>query len=301
MKKLLSYLLLAAVLLLAGFLVQPLLSKKSIASTPTKEEVRAKLQHLSIPFTQNLGQTDKKVKFYANTFGGTVFVTGKGEIVYSLPKIEGDEIVSGAVIREKPLNAKIRSITGEERSAAVVNYFKGNDRTQWKKNLPTYNFVSLGEVYQGVDLKLKAYGNNVEKLFYVRPQADATKIAMTVEGAKQLKVNKQGELEISTGSGIATFTKPIAYQNINGKRVDVAAIFNPKSAIGVRLHCRRLRQDKGTRYRSASRLDLSRRIGQRRVRHQSVFCPVFCHVHCHWQRDHLYCRVYRLFGFSNAF
>jgi hypothetical protein len=241
MKKLLSYLLLAAVLLLAGFLVQPLLSKKSIASTPTKEEVRAKLQHLSIPFTQNLGQTDKKVKFYANTFGGTVFVTGKGEIVYSLPKIEGDEIVSGAVIREKPLNAKIRSITGEERSAAVVNYFKGNDRTQWKKNLPTYNFVSLGEVYQGVDLKLKAYGNNVEKLFYVRPQADATKIAMTVEGAKQLKVNKQGELEISTGSGIATFTKPIAYQNINGKRVDVAvaykiipqsAIRNPQSAYG---------------------------------------------------------------------
>jgi hypothetical protein len=233
MKKLLSYLSLVAVLLLAGFLVQPLLSKKSIASTPTKEEVRAKLQHLSIPFTQNLGQTDKQVKFYANTFGGTVFVTGKGEIVYSLPKIKGDEVVSGAVIREKPLNAKIQSVTGEERSAAVVNYFKGNDRTQWKKNLPTYNFVSLGEVYQGVDLKLKAYGNNVEKLFFVRPQSDPASIAMNVEGAKQLKVNKQGELEIRTGSGTTKFTKPVAYQNINGKRVDVAVAYkiNPQSAI----------------------------------------------------------------------
>ena len=233
MKKLLSYLSLVAVLLLAGFLVQPLLSKKSIASTPTREEVRAKLQHLSIPFTQNLGQTDKQVKFYANTFGGTVFVTGSGEIVYSLPKIKGDEVVRGAVISEKPLHARIRSVTGEERSTAVVNYFKGSDRTQWKRNLPTYNFVSLGEVYQGVDLKLKAYGNNVEKLFYVSPQADAASIAMNVEGAKQLKVNKQGELEIRTGSGTTKFTKPVAYQNINGKRVDVAVAYKiiPQSAI----------------------------------------------------------------------
>jgi hypothetical protein len=130
---------------------------------------------------------------------------------------------------------------GEERSTAVVNDFKGNDRTQWKRNLPTYNYVSLGEVYKGVDLKLKAYGNNVEKLFYVRPQADATSIAMNVEGAKQLKVNKQGELEIRTGSGTAKFTKPVAYQNINGKRVEVAAKYtiipqspsrNPQLAYG---------------------------------------------------------------------
>ncbi len=31
-------------------------------------------------------QVDEKVRFYANTFGGTVFVTNDGEIVYSLPK-----------------------------------------------------------------------------------------------------------------------------------------------------------------------------------------------------------------------
>src|ERR1700690_1180199 len=151
MKKIASYFSLIAVLVLAGFLAQPLLSKKSIASTPTKEKGRAKLQNLSIPFLSNQGQTDKQVKFYANTFGGTVFVTDKGEIVYSLPKMKGEEVVSGAVIKERPLNAKIQFVTGEERSAAVVNYFKGNDKAQWKKNLPTYNFVSLGEVYKGVD------------------------------------------------------------------------------------------------------------------------------------------------------
>ncbi|MGC1456152.1 MAG: CFI-box-CTERM domain-containing protein [Nitrospirota bacterium] len=225
MKKIASYLSLIAVLVLAGFLAQPLLSKKSIASTPSKEEVRTKLQSLRLPFTANLGQTDKQVKFYANTFGGTVFVTEKGEIVYSLPKMKGEEVVSGAVIKERPLNAKIRSVTGEERSAAVVNYFKGKDRSQWRKNVPTYSVVSLGEIYKGVDLKLKAYGNNVEKLFYVSPQADPASIAMNMEGAKQLKVNKQGELLVNTGIGTVKFTKPVAYQEINGKRIEIAAAY----------------------------------------------------------------------------
>jgi len=136
MKKILSYLSLIAVLVLSGFLVQPLLSKKGIANVPSKADVQARLQGLSIPFVANQGQMDKQVKFYANTFGGTVFVTETGEIVYSLPKADGDRFVAGSVITEKPLHAKTRSVTGEERSTAVVNYFKGNDKSQWKKNCP---------------------------------------------------------------------------------------------------------------------------------------------------------------------
>ncbi len=42
-----------------------------------------------MPFIENQGQIrDKSVKFYAGTFAGTVFVTDKGEIVYSLIKTE---------------------------------------------------------------------------------------------------------------------------------------------------------------------------------------------------------------------
>lgn len=51
-----------------------------------KAEVNRKVAKLHIPFIANEGQTDEGVKFYASTFGGTVFVTDKGEIVYSLPK-----------------------------------------------------------------------------------------------------------------------------------------------------------------------------------------------------------------------
>jgi hypothetical protein len=163
--------------------------------------------------------------------------------------------VSGAVIKERPLNAKIRSVTGEERSAAVVNYFKGNDRSQWRKNVPTYSVVSLGEIYKGVDLKLKAYGNNVEKLFYVRPQANPASIAMNVEGAKQLKVNKQGELLVNTGIGTIKFTKPVAYQEINGKRVEIPVTYHVTSS--------KLRTQPAPegRYRGNSELSYSFNVG----------------------------------------
>ena len=56
-----------------------------------KSEIIQKIQKLQMPFIANNGQTDERVKFYANTFGGTVFVTRDGEIVYSLPAGRGEE------------------------------------------------------------------------------------------------------------------------------------------------------------------------------------------------------------------
>jgi len=50
-----------------------------------KSELIQKTKKIQMPFIANNGQADEKVKFYANTFGGTVFVTKDGEIVYSLP------------------------------------------------------------------------------------------------------------------------------------------------------------------------------------------------------------------------
>ena len=43
-----------------------------------------------------------------------------------------------------------------------------------------------------------------------------------MEGAKGVTVNGNGELEADTELGAVRFTKPVAYQEIDGKRVDVA-------------------------------------------------------------------------------
>src|SRR3989338_7110077 len=56
-----------------------------------KAEFVQKTMKLQMPFIANNGQMGEQVIFYAKTFGGTVFVTKEGEIVYSLPKSENPE------------------------------------------------------------------------------------------------------------------------------------------------------------------------------------------------------------------
>ena len=50
-----------------------------------KASFALKTARLQMPFIANNGQMDEQVKFYAKTFGGTLFVTKEGEIVYALP------------------------------------------------------------------------------------------------------------------------------------------------------------------------------------------------------------------------
>ena len=171
-------------------------------------------------------------------------------------------------LKEQFVGAKVKTIQGEDPSVTRVNYFKGKDPSKWKTNISTYDVINLGEVYDGIELKLKAYGNNVEKLFYVKPGADPAQIKVRLngiqppespftkgdsinnssykggaaakspleKGARGLSVNEHGELEVKTELGPVKFTKPIAYQEINGKRVEVEVEYriqesesNPKS------------------------------------------------------------------------
>jgi hypothetical protein len=78
----------------------------------------------------------------------------------------------GVALKEELVGEQINGVTEQERAIIKVNYFKGEDSSKWKGTIPTYDLVSLGETYVGIELKLKAYGNNIEKLFYVKLGAD---------------------------------------------------------------------------------------------------------------------------------
>src|SRR3990170_2906318 len=81
--------LLKVISLIIIILLLPLVSYSINKPSPDKTAIMAKTAKLAIPFIENQGQIkDKSVRFYANTFAGTVFVTDKGEIVYSLIKTD---------------------------------------------------------------------------------------------------------------------------------------------------------------------------------------------------------------------
>ncbi|MBI5196423.1 MAG: SBBP repeat-containing protein [Nitrospirae bacterium] len=203
------------------------------------QEKMNKVSKLQVPFIENQGQVnDESVKFYAGTFAGTVFVTDEGGIVYSLIKNENLELrtensrlkqnIPNAAfpraisLKETLLCPQKTTIRGFNKSAAKVNYLVGSNKDNWKSGILSWQGISIGEVYNRVALELKAYENNVEKLFTVYPEGNVNDIKLKIEGAEGLRVNNEGELEVDTKLGTVKFTKPVAYQEIEGKRVEVA-------------------------------------------------------------------------------
>jgi hypothetical protein len=194
------------------------------------EQLRAHLQTVSIPFIANSGQVDPAVAYYAPTLAGTVYVTREGRIVYSLPgkRVLGvrspDKKTNGWSLTETPVGGRADPKESDPTSTGV-SYFLGSDPARWRSGLQTFQAVSLGEIWPGISLELRAHGKNVEKLFTVEAGADASRILMRVAGASWLRVNRAGALVVGTGLGEVTFTPPAAYQERQGMQHPVSVAY----------------------------------------------------------------------------
>ena len=190
----------------------------------TKNKVSNQVSSFNIPFIVNKGQIDKDVKFYTPIFNGTAFITELGEITYTFTKNPQDNKKTSLTITEEIVGSKINKVIGESSSSTKINIFHGNDESKWKTNLPSFDVVNLGEIYDGIELKLKAYGNTVEKFFYVNEGGNTENIRVKLEGANRLNINDEGILNINTNLGDIKFSKPIAFQEKEGKKefVEVA-------------------------------------------------------------------------------
>ena len=216
----------------------------------------------------------RNVSTFAPTVGNALYDGMKNESPNQLSTQNSKLLTSNTkprsvALKERLIGSKINETKGSAQSATVVSYFKGSDPSKWRSNIATYEMVDMGEVYDGVCLRLKAYGDNVEKLFTVKPGADAGQIRIRLDGIKSspvsveaygkaslcgqqalfegekqppespfikgnltesplekdamgLSVKERGELVAETKLGPVKFTKPVAYQEIGGKRVEVA-------------------------------------------------------------------------------
>jgi hypothetical protein len=199
-------------------------------SMPSKEAVSAKLADLERGWVKNEGQWDERALFSAPGYFGNTWITKDGELLHvAVKKEECKDKTEKAkacpskswVISERWVGGKVQTINGEEELQTKVSYFIGNDPSKHRSGLSTYRYVSLGEVWSGVEVKLKATQKTVEKLFYVKPGADLSKIVVQVDGAKGLKLSKDGEIIIQTGLGELKLSKPIAWQEKDGKKLPV--------------------------------------------------------------------------------
>ena len=195
--------------------------------------VHEKLGSLTLPFIVNQGQVDPSVAFYAPTFAGTLFVTHQGELVYSLPGKRGDgrkstrkagQSVPGWTLVETLIDAQIQPVA-EQPATAQVSYFLGDDPKRWQSALPTYATISLGEVWPGIELSLKAHGNNVEKIFVVNPGADINDIRLRLDGVSALTTSNNGAIKAATDYGEIRFSAPVAWQEVAAQRMPVRVAY----------------------------------------------------------------------------
>ncbi len=207
----------------------------NVAQGPPSEPalVQQAMQALAVPFEANGGQFDERVAFVARTFAGAIYVTRQGRIVYSLPgpvAAAGSDARAHAGKATPPTTRKAGwSLTetlagamplapvGGDAATAQVTRFSGPHGYQ----AATYRNVHLGQAWPGVAVELAARGSNVEKLFHVAPHADAGQIQVRVDGALSLRLGEGGELIATTGHGDVAYTAPVAFQEIEGRRVDV--------------------------------------------------------------------------------
>jgi hypothetical protein len=185
----------------------------------------------------NAGQWDKKATFSAPGYFGTTWVTKDGKLLHVTskqqdcpkPKTPKEDAAKPLklcasqswVVSERWVGGKVKGIRGEEELETKVSYFLGNDHAKHRSALPSYRYVSLGEVWPGVEVKLKATQKTVEKLFYLHPKADPSKVQIELQGAKALKLSPEGEILIETGLGELKLSKPVAWQEKEGKKLPV--------------------------------------------------------------------------------
>ncbi len=113
--------------------------------------------------------------------------------------------------------------TGRQRTAAVVSYFKGTAETR-TADLPTFAELVYSDLWPGIDLVYAGAVQGLKYRFVVAPGADPGRIRLAYRGA-DVQLNDRGQLDVSTPFGGFQDARPVAYQEVEGERAEVAAEF----------------------------------------------------------------------------
>ncbi len=165
-------------------------------------------------FEPNRGQADARARFLMRSGAGTVFFTGS-EVAVTAPDASPLRVL---FVGSDPA----ARIEGAEPRPGTVNYFIGSDPRQWRSGLPRYAEVRYSGLYPGVDLSYSADGRPLKGTYTVAPGADPGRIRWRYEGG-EARLDESGRLHVGAGDAKIIEDPPLAWQEVEGGRVPVAA------------------------------------------------------------------------------
>ena len=187
--------------------------------------ISAGATELPLFFEPNQGQAPPRVEFLSRANGVASYLTGP----------EAQILVGNSAIRMELVGAAKTAGEGVGRLPGLSSYFAGRTARDWHTGIPQYDRVRYRDVYPGIDL---VYYGNQGKLEYdlvLGPGADPSRIRLTYSGLKNLRLDKEGNLVLSTESGEIRQRRPLVYQEADGKRTAVAASYRLAGRGEVRL------------------------------------------------------------------
>jgi hypothetical protein len=199
----------------------------------TKDRVVEAYGNLPLAFEINKGQVDSPVEFISRGDGYSLFLTPREAIMFLRGQIENDHpdtnrptggnATDNALLKIKLDGANSRPpITGVDELPGRVNYFIGKDPRRWRTNVLTYSKVKYSNVYPGVDMIYYGNQQQLEYDFIVAPGADPRQIKLHFEGARDLRIDSNGDLVLVLNGKEVRQHKPYVYQDEHGIKREIA-------------------------------------------------------------------------------
>lgn len=172
----------------------------------------ARYGSLPLAFEANRGQTDSRVKFFARGRGYLLFLTVTDAVAASSSLATGYVDLHFAGANPRP------RVVGLKRLPGRVNYFIGNDPKRWHSNIATYARVVYRDVYHDINLVYYGREGQLEYDWVLRPGARVGEIRVQVRGTGTPRIDRAGNLLLSSGRSVIRQNKPVVYQMIRGVR-----------------------------------------------------------------------------------
>ncbi len=201
-------------LFLLVFLLPP---RTTAAGESGKQQVRRAMRNLPLSFERNRGQLPPSAEFRAQGGGFTLLLNRQGANLQMGHSATLQMKVAGA--RPGPEAEALDQLPG------VSNYLIGNDSSRWRAGVAHYSRVRYREVYPGVDLLYYGNQHQLEYDFVVAPGANPRVIRLQFDGARQMVLERGGDLALRTAAGEIRFHRPIVYQVVKGERRPVEGRF----------------------------------------------------------------------------
>lgn len=139
---------------------------------------------------------------------------------------EHDDVFQGQFIQQRYLFAKGSAVQSRKDSSNHYrNYFLGDNAENWRGRVYDVKEVRLHDFIPDVDLILKGKSDNAEYVFELSPNASPKYLSAAIEGANSVSILDNGDLIIDHNLGSIVQSKPIAFQFVDGRKIEVTCAF----------------------------------------------------------------------------